>query len=50
MVGADSLMLGLLPAIMSGALAYGVIEDIPLNLIKVFSTAAKYSKSINVKE
>jgi len=50
MVGADSLMLGLLPAMMSGALAYGVIEGIPLNLIKVFSTAMKYSKSINVKE
>ncbi len=50
MVGADSLMLGLLPAMMSGALAYGVIEGIPLNLIKVFSTAMKYSKSINGKE
>ncbi len=43
-------VLVLLPAMMSGALAYVVIEGIPLNLINVFSTAMKYSKSINVKE
>ncbi len=50
LVGADSLMLGLLPAMMSGALAYGVIEGIPLNLMRVFRNAMKYSKSINMKE
>ncbi|TDJ54211.1 MAG: hypothetical protein E2O46_04855 [Ignavibacteria bacterium] len=43
-------VLVLLPAMMSGAIAYGVIEGIPLNLIKVFSTSMKYSKSINLKE
>ncbi|MGB5847007.1 MAG: NAD(P)/FAD-dependent oxidoreductase [Ignavibacteriaceae bacterium] len=47
MVGADSLMLGLLPAMMSGALVYGVAEGMPLNLMRVFRTAMKYSKSIS---
>jgi all-trans-retinol 13,14-reductase len=50
MVGADSLMLGLLPAMMSGALAYGVAEGMPLNLMRVFKTAMKYSKSISGNE